>query len=896
MNPLVILLLAVVASSVLGSPHGFIVELDALDLAKRSSVGCPTTEFYNQLKSDNVAAVPRHNFSLPAFKGLSFQLKSDVPAQFKSALTYLGSLSYVKSVWPIDTVYHANKDSESSPKSQTPPKKALHVRRSNSSNPAFSTPWTAIHDFTNVNQVQAKGIKGAGIVIAVLDTGIDYTHPTLGGGLGPAFKVKGGYDFVGNSATYAGGFHPSSDPMDVEGHGTQAGGVAAGKSSQYLGVAPDARLLAYRVFENLKAYTTTDVILAAMQRAYQDGADIISMSIGTTTGFVSHPISVLADKLVAEGIICSVSAGNSGVYGPYDASIPGKTFLNVGTTESPVVAAWPITAKSSSGNLLNLNYLSTNGSYFPLTGNYLVDYSPSSACGLTARPGNATILFVPRDNACPDGAQFAKIQSLGYKYAFLINSPSSKFLYSFAQKFPGPLIGGAFIDTKFASWFNAESNAANAITVYFNEENGPVGLKSSFGGAGLPNRISSWGPTYDNYFYPSVTAPGGNVLAPNLGDGFLIVSGTSFAAPYVAGVAALYLSSRGISRAQGNSYAGVAEDFNQKVISSAKVLDLFDGTNHVTGVGAPLNQQGAGLIDALKVIEYSTSIESKPLISLNDTMFRNPFRKIKVKNNSKKWLYYTAKHVAGTTVTVLNSAGVPNTYFPPYSTQSSAFVTMVPSVWLLLPGASTTIYLYIGLPQKTSESIVYQGKIQISISNGEVISVPYMGVQQVTKQLLPISGSTSPILRFGPQGLTPQSNPIPAFHPSSGDFPFSTVNLTFGSAEVSVDIVTTAYSLQSDFTPDPIKGQRNFAGFASAGDPINGPLIFPQKYLARQPNMMMTFPITNFADGSPIPPGKYRVLTRALVPFGNRNKVEDWQKILSDEITICLASNQHPKS
>lgn len=892
MKSLVIILLAVVASAVLGSPHGYIVELDALDLAKRSSSGSSTTaEFYNQLKADNVVAVPRHNFSSPVFEGLSFQLTSDVPAQFNSALNYFGSLPFVKSVWPIDTVYHANKDSDTEnnpePKKLNLHKRASHVRRSNSSNPAASVPWTAIHDFTNVNQVQARGIKGAGVVIAVLDTGIDYTHPTLGGGLGPSFKVKGGYDFVGNGATYAGGFHPNPDPMDVEGHGTQAGGVAAGKSSQYLGVAPDASILAYRVFESLKTYTTVDVILAAMQRAYQDGADVISMSLGTSTGFVSHPISVLADKLVAQGIICSVSSGNSGVYGPYEASIPGKTFLNVGTTESPVLAAWPITAQSSSGNSLNLNYLSTNGSYFPLNGNYLVDYSSSSACGLTARPGNSTILFVPRDNACPDGAQFAAIQGLGYKYAFLINNPSSKFLYNFAQKFPGPLLGGAFIDNSFASWFDTESHAANTITVYFNQENGPVGLKSSFVGAGLPNRISSWGPTYDNYFYPSVTAPGGNVLVPNLGDGFLIVSGTSFAAPYVAGVAALYLSSRGISRAQGNSYAGVAEDFNQKVISSARVLDLFDGTNHVTGVGAPLNQQGAGLIDALKVVDYSTSLESEPLISLNDTMFRDPFKKIKIKNNSKKWLYYTAKHVAGTTVTVLNSAGVPNPYFPPYNTQSSAFVTMVPSAWLLLPGASATIYLYIGLPQKTSESIVYQGKIQISISNGEVISVPYMGIQQVTKQVLPISGPSSPILRFGPQGPTPQNSPIPPFHPSQGDFPFTSVNLSFGSAEVSVDVVSSAYNLQTDFTPDPVKGQRNFAGFAGAADPNNGPLTFPQTYLARQPNMMMTFPITNFADGSPVPPGKYRVLTRALVPFGNRNKAGDWQKILSDEITIA---------
>ena len=77
---------------------------------------------------------------------------------------------------------------------------------------------------------------GKGIVVAVLDTGIDYMHADLGGGIGPEFKVIGGYDFVNND----------DDPRDDQGHGTSVAGVVAADGG-LKGVAPDARLLAFKV-------------------------------------------------------------------------------------------------------------------------------------------------------------------------------------------------------------------------------------------------------------------------------------------------------------------------------------------------------------------------------------------------------------------------------------------------------------------------------------------------------------------------------------------------------------------------------------------------------------------------------------------------------------------------
>jgi hypothetical protein len=82
---------------------------------------------------------------------------------------------------------------------------------------------------------QELGFTGRGVVVAIVDTGIDYSHPDLGGCLGPGCKVAGGYDFVNND----------SDPMDDNGHGTHMAGIVAAKGG-ITGVAPDATLLATR--------------------------------------------------------------------------------------------------------------------------------------------------------------------------------------------------------------------------------------------------------------------------------------------------------------------------------------------------------------------------------------------------------------------------------------------------------------------------------------------------------------------------------------------------------------------------------------------------------------------------------------------------------------------------
>src|SRR6266545_2864160 len=132
------------------------------------------------------------------------------------------------------------------------------------------------------------GLSGAGVKVAVIDTGIDYDHPDLGGGFGPGHRVVTGYDFVGDryDAGGSGGAlipHPDDDPDDCAGHGTHVAGIIGASGNPETGgargVAPGVTFGAYRVF-GCEGSTSADIMLAAMERALDDGMDVLNMSIG----------------------------------------------------------------------------------------------------------------------------------------------------------------------------------------------------------------------------------------------------------------------------------------------------------------------------------------------------------------------------------------------------------------------------------------------------------------------------------------------------------------------------------------------------------------------------------------------------------------------------------------
>ena len=188
--------------------------------------------------------------------------------------------------------------------------------------------WQLDVDGNNCVTSGKECLTGKGVNIAIIDTGVDYTHPDLGGCFGAGCKVVGGWDFVNNDG----------DPMDDQGHGTHVAATAAGNGA-LKGVAPDATIYAYKVLAADGGGTTANII-AAINKAvdpngdgdFSDKLEVISLSLGGP-GDPDDPMSTAIDNAVNNGVVAVVAAGNSG---PSEVTIgsPGtaRKAITVGAT------------------------------------------------------------------------------------------------------------------------------------------------------------------------------------------------------------------------------------------------------------------------------------------------------------------------------------------------------------------------------------------------------------------------------------------------------------------------------------------------------------------------------------------------------------------------------------
>jgi len=169
----------------------------------------------------------------------------------------------------------------------------------------------------------ASGNKGAGVKVGIIDSGIDYTHPEL------TANYAGGWDFVNNDA----------DPRDDYGHGTQVAGIvgAADNGTGMVGVAPEADLYAYKVFDSSGNGSYSDVI-AALSRAIDDGIGVVNMSFGSE-GDPGQAFRDACENAAAAGLVLVAAAGNFGNPSGTGDNItyPGRypSVIAVGATMDP---------------------------------------------------------------------------------------------------------------------------------------------------------------------------------------------------------------------------------------------------------------------------------------------------------------------------------------------------------------------------------------------------------------------------------------------------------------------------------------------------------------------------------------------------------------------------------
>lgn len=153
-------------------------------------------------------------------------------------------------------------------------------------------------DRVNARPLWDRGINGSGVLVAVLDSGIDENHPDLAG------KVVGEINFVDSERT----------TDDLLGHGTAVAGLIAGSGTasggEYMGVAPGAGLLNVRVIDSQGSGAISDII-AGIDWAVENGADVLTMSLGgLNLGESNPPISMAADNAMDAGTVVCVAAGN----------------------------------------------------------------------------------------------------------------------------------------------------------------------------------------------------------------------------------------------------------------------------------------------------------------------------------------------------------------------------------------------------------------------------------------------------------------------------------------------------------------------------------------------------------------------------------------------------------
>ena len=159
--------------------------------------------------------------------------------------------------------------------------------------------WELDEDGSDCSVSGKDCLTGKGVTIGIIDTGVDYTHEDLGGCFGVGCKVVGGYDFV----------NWDNDPLDDHGHGTHCVGIASGNGI-LKGVAPDAKIYAYKVLDEQGSGSSALVILG-IEKAVLDGVDVISLSLGGY-GDPDDPQSQAIDNAVSAGVVAVVAAGNSG--------------------------------------------------------------------------------------------------------------------------------------------------------------------------------------------------------------------------------------------------------------------------------------------------------------------------------------------------------------------------------------------------------------------------------------------------------------------------------------------------------------------------------------------------------------------------------------------------------
>lgn len=461
--------------------------------------------------------------------------------------------------------------------------------------------------YITASAMQDLGFDGSGVKVAVLDSGIDYTHVAFGGGgtaadyeaaygtsigdsrnttrdgLFPTAKVVEGYDFVGELWPTFGDLAPDDDPIDLEGHGSHVADIIGGAG----GVAPGVDLYAVKVCSAVSSSCSGVALIQGMEYVADpngdgdtsDRMDVVNMSLGSPYGQSFDDDLVLAvNNASALGILTVASAGNSSDK-PYVTGTPAAalTALSVAQTQVPSAFAPQFEATAPAAiagtydavfqawsaplaDVIEAPMLYGDGAGGNLNG--CAPFAPGSLSGY--------IVLVDR-GACNFTLKIKNVGEAGGLIGIIgLVAPGAPF--SGGDGGDRPIdIPGYMID-------QADSNTLKSglpETVLRFDPNSGTPLVGTMVGS------SSRGPRNpDNLLKPEIGAPGASVSAiAGSGTGTGPFGGTSGAAPMVTGSAALIL----------DAYPGLAPaEVKARLMNNGETnidTDPFSGPAPVSRIG-----------------------------------------------------------------------------------------------------------------------------------------------------------------------------------------------------------------------------------------------------------------------------------------------------------------------
>lgn len=462
---------------------------------------------------------------------------------------------------------------------------------------------------------------GAGVKVAVIDSGIDVTHPCFSDAGYPAQTQTGDRRFTNNKVIVAKVFNNRAGQMNltpeaVGAHGTHVSGTVAcnyGTAANVdgaviphtiSGVAPRALLGNYNVFPGQVESARSEDIYKAMEAAYQDGFDIVNMSLGGGHRGVLDIETQAVNNLDQANLLFAIAAGNEG---------PGY-----GTVGSPGSAERALTAGASTIGHKIVTMISAGGQSFQsikgefgsvppagLTAPLAVVADPASPNGglsdmCAARPAGSlsgAIALLSR-GTCDFTVKLRNAQAAGAVGAIVVNREAGDpFVMGQNGEASQPTIPGYMVGLSDRAALMASNGAMTTIPaigtyVYDAARNDYMA------------DFSSWGPTpVDARAKPDVVAPGANILSSVPASAcaappcFAFYNGTSMATPHLAGTAA-------VLRSQHPSWS--AAEIRSAIVNTAVrgVLKNVNGTP-----ATDVNLIGAGREDVLNATSATVALD-----------------------------------------------------------------------------------------------------------------------------------------------------------------------------------------------------------------------------------------------------------------------------------------------